>query len=119
MCCLFALIALFGFGGVGGDQFEQYSIWLFGGALYFPALLLLTHFRDSAFFKDLSFKKEIILVLGSTLEWGAAAGFFLLVGAMMGLSVDYTAVFILYVIASIIGVISMVPGGLVHSMFSC
>ncbi len=103
VCCLFALIALFGFGGVGGDQFEQYSIWLFGGALYFPALLLLTHFRDSAFFKDLSFKKEIILVLGSTLEWGAAAGFFLLVGAMMGLSVDYTAVFILYVIASIIG----------------
>ncbi|MFT8547977.1 bifunctional lysylphosphatidylglycerol flippase/synthetase MprF [Liquorilactobacillus satsumensis] len=110
VCCLFALIALFGFGV--GDQFEQYSIWLFGGALYFPALLLLTHFRDSAFFKDLSFKKEIILVLGSTLEWGAAAGFFLLVGAMMGLSVDYTAVFILYVIASIIGVISMVPGGL-------
>ncbi|WP_057896815.1 bifunctional lysylphosphatidylglycerol flippase/synthetase MprF [Liquorilactobacillus oeni] len=110
VCCLAALAVLFGFGVA--VQFKQYSIWLFGGALYFPLLLILTHFKDSSFFKDLSLKKEVALVTGSTLEWSAAAGFFLFIGFSMGINVDYLAVFVLYVIASIIGVISMVPGGL-------
>ncbi|MFT8948769.1 MAG: bifunctional lysylphosphatidylglycerol flippase/synthetase MprF [Liquorilactobacillus hordei] len=108
--CIVSLIMIFGFGY--DHRFDQYSIWLIGGALYFPGLIIFTRMTDSDFFKDLSWKKELILILGSVFEWGSAAGMFLLIGTLMGVQVNLGEVMVLYFIASIIGVISLVPGGL-------
>ncbi|KRL02868.1 bifunctional lysylphosphatidylglycerol flippase/synthetase MprF [Liquorilactobacillus capillatus] len=108
--CWLALAAVFGL-GIGG-VFAQYWFWLLGGGLYFPSLLLLTRFKNSSFFSDLTLKKESALIFGSVLEWGAAGGFFLFIGWMMGVKVQLAAVFPLYIIASVIGIVSMMPGGL-------
>lgn len=108
--CWIALISIFGLGI--GRTFAQYWLWLFGGGLYFPILLFVTRIRNSSFFSDLTLKKESTLVLGSTLEWGAAGGFFLFIGWIMGVNVQIVDVFPLYVIASIVGIVSMMPGGL-------
>ncbi|KRL38919.1 bifunctional lysylphosphatidylglycerol flippase/synthetase MprF [Liquorilactobacillus uvarum] len=108
--CWIALIAMFGLGI--GEIFSQYWFWLFGGGLYFPILLVVTRVKDSSFFSDLTLKKESLLILGSTLEWGAAGGFFLFIGWFMNVNVQIMDVFPLYVIASIVGIVSMMPGGL-------
>ncbi|WP_311407908.1 bifunctional lysylphosphatidylglycerol flippase/synthetase MprF [Liquorilactobacillus uvarum] len=108
--CWIALIAMFGLGI--GEIFSQYWFWLFGGGLYFPILLVVTRIKDSSFFSDLTLKKESLLILGSTLEWGAAGGFFLFIGWFMNVNVQIMDVFPLYVIASIVGIVSMMPGGL-------
>ncbi|MDN7146454.1 bifunctional lysylphosphatidylglycerol flippase/synthetase MprF [Liquorilactobacillus mali] len=108
--CMVSLIMIFGFGY--DHRFDQYSIWLIGGALYFPGIIIFTKLTDSEFFNDLSWRKELALVLGSVLEWGSAAGMFLLIGILMGVKFNVGEVMVLYFIASIIGVVSLVPGGL-------
>ncbi|MFT9097859.1 bifunctional lysylphosphatidylglycerol flippase/synthetase MprF [Liquorilactobacillus sp.] len=108
--CMISLIMIFGFGY--DHRFDQYSVWLIGGALYFPGIIMFTKLNDSKFFNDLSWKKEFLLVSGSVLEWGFAAGMFLLIGVLMGVQFNIGEVMVLYFIASIIGVISLVPGGL-------
>lgn len=92
--------------------FHKYSIWLLAGGLYFPILFFVTKFKDNEFFKDLTWKREFTLIVGSTVEWGFAALFFLVIGALMGIRVHLIDVVPLYIIAEILGIISMVPGGL-------
>lgn len=45
------------------------------------------------------------------MEWGFAFGCFAIIGTLMGEPVDIFKVFPLFVIASVIGIASMVPGG--------
>ena len=92
--------------------FHKYSIWLLAGGLYFPVLFFVTKFKDNEFFKDLTWKREFALIIGSTVEWGCAALFFLVIGALMGIHIKLIDVVPLYIIAEILGIISMVPGGL-------
>lgn len=108
--CIVSLIMIFGFGY--DYRFSQYSIWLILGAIYFPGILIFTKFNNSAFFEDLSWKKELALIAGSILEWGFAGSMFIIVGVVMGIPFNIGEVLVLYFIASIIGVISLVPGGL-------
>lgn len=92
--------------------YQNYYVWLLGGGIYFPILFLVTKFKGNEFFKDLTIKRELTLILASVLEWGFAGGFFLLIGAFLGFKINLLAVFPLYIIASVLGIISMVPGGL-------
>ncbi|KRN27410.1 hypothetical protein IV38_GL002062 [Lactobacillus selangorensis] len=108
--CWVALAEVFIFGI--GHVFANYWIWMVGGAVYFPGLMLLTHWKESKLFQDLPLKRELRLALGSALEWGACAAFFLLIGWVLKIHVDYAAVFPLFMIANVVGVVSMVPGGL-------
>lgn len=56
-----------------GPHLKGYWPWLIGGGLYFPLLFLTTKFKQGDFFKDLTLKRELILILASLLEWGLAA----------------------------------------------
>ena len=110
LACWVALVMVFGFNI--GTPFRGYWFWLLGGGLYFPGLFLFTRFNDGEFFKDLTWSRELRLILGSSLEWGSCALFFLLIGWALRLPLDFAAVFPMFVVASVAGVISMIPGGL-------
>ena len=110
LACWVALVLMFGF--QVGTVYQGYWFWLLGGGLYFPGLFIFTRVNDSDFFKDLTWSREIRLIIGSSLEWGSCALFFLLIGWAMQLPLDFAAVFPMFVVASVAGVISMIPGGL-------
>nr|WP_035179348.1 bifunctional lysylphosphatidylglycerol flippase/synthetase MprF [Lentilactobacillus farraginis] len=110
LLCLAALVMIFGFGI--GQTFSHYWIWLLGGASYFPAVFLFTKLNRSDFFDDLSTNQELIMATGSLLEWSSALGFFILVGYLMDLPIDFAAVIPIFVVANVAGVVSMIPGGL-------
>ena len=95
-----------------GPHLKGYCPWLIGGGLYFPLLFLTTKFKQGDFFKDLTLKRELILILASLLEWGFAALFFIFIGEQLGIHANYAAVLALYFTGSVLGIISMVPGGL-------
>lgn len=107
---MIALLLIFGFGI--GKMYTDYWIWLIGGAAYFPLLMIVTHLTNRSFFDDLPFRRELRLTLGSFFEWGACAGFFLLIGRFLDVDVNLVHVLPLFLIANVLGVISMVPGGL-------
>ncbi|MHC3377990.1 bifunctional lysylphosphatidylglycerol flippase/synthetase MprF [Ligilactobacillus equi] len=92
---------------------HQYWFWLLLSGLYFPFLFIVTRFKDNKFFHDLNSRQSWRLVLGSTLEWGFVALFFLLIGKVLGVDNHLLLyAFPLYIIASVLGIISMIPGGL-------
>ena len=93
-------------------EFANYWVWLVGGAAYFPLLMIISHVRDSEFFADMSLKRQLRLTLGSFLEWGGCAAFFLLIGYFLEAPIPLSSVLPLFMVANVIGVISMVPGGL-------
>jgi phosphatidylglycerol lysyltransferase len=110
LLCLVALIMIFGFGI--GTPFAHYWIWLLGGALYFPGVMIFTKVTNSQFFSDLTTKQELVMTAGSFLEWGSALGFFILIGHLMNLPIDLRMVVPIFVVANVAGVVSMIPGGL-------
>ncbi|WP_404819971.1 bifunctional lysylphosphatidylglycerol flippase/synthetase MprF [Lacticaseibacillus daqingensis] len=107
---MIALVMIFGLGI--GRMYTDYWLWLIGGAAYFPVLMIATHVTNAAFFADMPIRRQLSLTLGSFLEWGGAAGFFLLIGAFIHAPVNLTQVLPLFLVANVLGVISMVPGGL-------
>lgn len=95
-----------------GDHLKRYWIWLVAGGAYFPILFLTTKIKSGDFFKDLTLKRELELVLGSLLEWGFAGTFFVFIGHELGIHTNIAAVYALYFTGSVLGIVSMVPGGL-------
>ncbi|MBC1365166.1 bifunctional lysylphosphatidylglycerol flippase/synthetase MprF [Listeria welshimeri] len=93
------------------DHFVNYWPWLLAGGLYFPILFTITKWKSKSLFVDLPIKRELTLIVASLLEWGFAFGCFAIIGVLMGEPVDIFKVFPLFVIASVIGIASMVPGG--------
>lgn len=93
-------------------QFMHYWVWLAGGGLYFPAVFAFTKLKHGTFFADLTNARQLGLIIGSTVEWGCAAGFFVVIGIMLGVHTNWALVFMLYVSAAVIGVVSLLPGGL-------
>ena len=91
---------------------RKYWIWILAGGMYFPVLFIITKFKNNAFFKDLTFKRELTLIIGSTIEWMFSGAFFIFVGFLMNLHIHFVDVIPLYIIAEILGILSMVPGGL-------
>lgn len=110
VACWVALILLFG--AHVGVAYEGYWFWLLGGGLYFPCVLIFTRLNDGEFFQDLTWLREGRLILGSCLEWGSCGLFFLLIGWALNLPLNLAAVFPMFVVASVAGVVSMIPGGL-------
>lgn len=110
LLCWLALVMMFGFHQ--GGHFNRYAIWLVGGGLYFPVVLLLTRQNNGLLFKEMSFKFKAWVTFTSTLEWLLVAGFFILIGASLGIHTNLAAVFPLYVVAQVLGVVSMLPGAI-------
>ncbi|PWF99381.1 bifunctional lysylphosphatidylglycerol flippase/synthetase MprF [Levilactobacillus bambusae] len=108
--CWVALIMTFGFHI--GTVYEHYWFWLVGGALYFPGIFLVTRFNHGDFFKDLTLRREVRLISVSVGEWLACLLFFLYIGFALNLPIHLAAVVPLFVVASVVGVVSLMPGGL-------
>lgn len=108
--CMISLVLVYGFGI--GQVYDSYWIWLVGGALYFPAIFIFTRINDSEFFDGLTLGNVVRLLSGSFGEWTGCVLFFLLIGNFMHLPIDFAAVVPLFVIASVVGEVSMVPGGI-------
>ncbi|AEV94787.1 bifunctional lysylphosphatidylglycerol flippase/synthetase MprF [Pediococcus claussenii] len=111
MLSIISLVLIY-FLGIG-TEFQNYWIWLFGGALYFVAVWLFTRVNNSSFFDDLTWKIEGRLILGSTFEWLGCVALFILIGFLMNLPIhNFLSIVPLFVVASIVGEVSLVPGGL-------
>lgn len=95
-----------------GALLHSYTIWLLLGGCYSPLLIFVTQARETKLFADLTLKLEAFVILSSTLEWLFVALFFILVGFMMGIKVPVAAVLPLYVVAQMVGILSMIPGAL-------
>lgn len=110
--CWIALIMMFSF-GFGTNSFDWWWwIVLILGGLYFPLLLLITRKTNLDYFKDLNLKLELRLVIGSLLEWFGCASFFMIIGLFMHQSINIMAVFPVFIVANVIGVASLIPGGI-------
>lgn len=108
--CLISLLLIWF--GHGAPFLHKYWLWLAGGSLYFPILLLVTHRSEAGFFDDLTLKIEGQLVATSFLEWTGVLTAFISVGKLMGLDFSIAHIIPLYIACSIIGMVSMIPGAL-------
>lgn len=94
------------------SHFRNYWIWLFGGSLYAPALFTLTYLRRKKLFYDLFPKGVIQLAITSFCQWSGALAVFLGIGYLMQLQVALEQVYPMFLIATLIGMLTMVPGGM-------
>ena len=89
---------------------KQYWIWLIGGGLYFPLVFVVTTLKKEGYLGGLSLKTQGQLLLVSILEWSGVLFTFLAVGALMDIKVDLWQTIPLFIAASVIGIVSMIPG---------
>lgn len=108
--CWLALFIMFGLHD--GGHFNRYAIWLVLGGLYSPAMIIFTRYQGDTLFKDLSWKLESFVVGSSILEWLGVTLFFVLVGWALHVHINLLAVVPLYIVAQIIGALSMIPGAI-------
>lgn len=91
---------------------QQYWVWLVGGSLYFPTVYIFTMFKKGGLLGGLTTKDRLGLTLTSFLEWLGVAIAFVCVGWAMGVTVPLMSVIPLFIAASVIGIVSMIPGAL-------
>lgn len=91
---------------------KQYWIWLIGGGLYFPLVFLVTTLKKDGYIGGLSLKTQGQLLLVSFLEWTGVLCTFLAVGSLMDIKVDLWQTIPLFIAASVIGIVSMIPGAI-------
>ena len=85
---------------------RKYWLLLLGIFLYLPFIFFVSSREKLAYFGQVPLKTRLSLLLASTAEWGTALGSFVSVAYLMGLHVP------LYFLAVIIGIFSMIPGGI-------
>ncbi|MGO2100277.1 bifunctional lysylphosphatidylglycerol flippase/synthetase MprF [Vagococcus salmoninarum] len=108
--CLITLSDIFIFRP--NNPYRTYWIWLLGGSLYTPLLISFIKLKGQKLFADFSNRRLALLVLGSFGQWLGALGAFLVIGFIIEVPVDLLQVYPLFVTATFIGMISMVPGGM-------
>ncbi|MGM9903055.1 bifunctional lysylphosphatidylglycerol flippase/synthetase MprF [Enterococcus hirae] len=89
---------------------KQYWIWLIGGGLYFPLVFLITTLKKEGYVGGLTFRAQTQLILVSLLEWTGVLTSFLAVGYLMEVPIDLWQTIPLFIAASVIGIVSMIPG---------
>lgn len=110
LLALILLVVLFIF---QGDTFyRSYWIWLAAGSLYTPFLVIFSYLRRKKLFAELFPKKVFILISTSFFQWLAALAVFLSIGYLMDLQVSLNHVAPMFLIATLIGMLTMVPGGM-------
>ncbi|GGC81833.1 phosphatidylglycerol lysyltransferase [Enterococcus wangshanyuanii] len=98
--------------GHTNDYIQQYWVWLIGGSLYFPIVLLVSFLKKDNYIGDIDKKTRAGLILTSFMEWTGVLGSFLLIGLLMGVKMNPLQIIPLFIAASVIGIISMIPGEL-------
>ncbi|ALS00709.1 hypothetical protein ATZ33_04780 [Enterococcus silesiacus] len=110
---IYSLIAFFlVLFGHTNDYLQQYWIWLIGGGLYFPVVLIASLIRKDEYIGDIDNQTRAGLILTSFLEWTGVLGSFILIGMLMGVKMNPLQIIPLFIAASVIGIVSMIPGEL-------
>lgn len=107
---LFALLFHWFSGRISGETYNW--LWLLGGSLYFPIVLLVNHFLNQRKASRESWQEQLALIVISFLEWTGVLFSFLAVGKLMGIDYSLAVIFPLFIGASVIGIASMIPGSL-------
>ena len=85
------------------NVFREYWVWLLLGSLIAPALWFFTYLKRRTLFKTF-FPKAVLLLFGASLgQW---------LGRLMQVPVSMVSVYPMFVIATLIGMLTMVPGGM-------
>lgn len=92
--------------------YQQYWIWLLGGTLFAPVLLLFVYLNRKRLFSDLYPKGAAGLFLSSIGHWSGALLIFLVIGHVMGVPLPLAKIYPMFIIATLIGMLTMVPGGM-------
>lgn len=90
---------------------DRYVLIIHSFSLYFIGLLVLVNLTSFKVFEGLSMKDQLTLAATSILEWATLCSSFLLVGLVIGIDFDLLLVAILVIVASLIGILSTIPGG--------
>ncbi|MFC0276292.1 bifunctional lysylphosphatidylglycerol flippase/synthetase MprF [Enterococcus devriesei] len=110
---IYALISFFLVIFDDHNQFlRQYWIWLIGGGLYFPIVFCLSLFGKGEYLGDLKSSHRLQLIATSFLEWTGVLVSFIATGLLMGIHVNIRDTVPLFIAATVIGVVSMIPGEL-------
>lgn len=91
---------------------HQYWIWLVAGGLYFPIVFCLSLFGKGEYLGDLKNSQRFQLIATSFLEWTGVLISFISTGLLMGLHFQISQVIPLFIAATVIGIVSMIPGEL-------
>lgn len=94
------------------EYLRQYWIWLIAGGLYFPIIFCLSLFGKGEYLGDLKSSHRLQLIGYSFLEWTGVLVSFISTGLLMGVSVSVRDVVPLFIAATVIGIVSMIPGEL-------
>lgn len=110
---IYALISFFLVIFDDHNQFlRQYWIWLVGGGLYFPIIFCLSLFGKGEYLGDLKSSHRLQLIATSFLEWTGVLLSFIATGLLMGIHVNIRDTVPLFIAATVIGIVSMIPGEL-------
>ncbi|AQP53118.1 hypothetical protein CBF34_02605 [Vagococcus penaei] len=107
---LLALVLVF-FGHTT-DYVEQYWPWLLIGALYFPVVFVVSIIKKDDYVGNMTSETRLGLLLTSFLEWTGVAVSFILIGKLMGIHFSTWQILPMFIAASVIGIISLIPGEL-------
>lgn len=110
-CSFLALIGLSYLLVTKDPYIIKYWPWLLGGVLYYPVTILVSKYKNGEkHYFSLSYIMGFSMT--SLLEWLGALSFFLLIGYFLGVNLNVMTVMTVFVIANLIGIVSMLPGGL-------
>ncbi|MDR1605481.1 MAG: bifunctional lysylphosphatidylglycerol flippase/synthetase MprF [Streptococcaceae bacterium] len=94
--------------GVVEGFLSNYSPWLIGAAVYFVLVVILTGKRLGGLKKSL----QAELLLTSFLEWSGMMLTFIVTGHVLDVKLSVASLIVLVTASSVIGILSMIPGGL-------
>ena len=91
--------------------YRHYQLWLFIGSFFAPCLLLFIRWKKELF-KEFHPKQLALFYLASLGQWLGAMGIFLFIGHQMVPQLLIIKIAPLFIAATLIGMITMVPGGM-------
>ena len=109
LLCLLTLIVVFVVPQEA--QYQSYKWWLIGGSLFAPLLGLVIALKKN-FFKEFSRRHLALFYLASFGQWTGALVIFLFIGYQVVQKTTIIHIAPLFVVATLIGMLTMVPGGI-------
>lgn len=91
--------------------FRSYWIWLLGGSVIAPAIFFFAYLKRRTLFAEFYPKGLVGLLLASVGQWTGALIVFLAIGYLMDVDISLFSIYPMFIIATLIGMLTMVPGG--------
>ncbi len=92
--------------------FRSYWIWLLGGSFVAPVIFFFAYLKRKTLFSEFYPKGLVGLLVASFGQWTGALAVFLLIGRLMAIDISFLSIYPMFIIATLIGMLTMVPGGM-------